>query len=63
MPVDGYESLSITEHARERLRAVHTLLLDSGTPKGIPARKDHTWSETIEVLCALAERELKKVRK
>lgn len=60
MTAEGYESMSITGHARERLRSVHTLLLEKGVPSGIAPRKSHTWSETIEVLVAIAERELKK---
>jgi hypothetical protein len=67
MPIDGYESMAITAHARERLRDLLSLLLEYGVPKGIklpnhPGRRSGglTLSAVVEIAVDTTERELKK---
>ena len=62
MPIDGYESMAITVHARERLRNLLSLLLEHGVPKGIkpPSQPRLTLSAVVEIAVDTTERELKK---
>lgn len=60
MPVDGHESMSVTIHARQRLRELQAMLVRLGVPKGIGAPPALTLSAVVEIAVATTERELKK---
>jgi hypothetical protein len=62
MPVEGYEHLSITEHARQRLRDLRSLLMELGMPAGVKISAPDGWtvSAVVEIAVATTERELKK---
>lgn len=65
MPIDGYENLTVTEHARDRLRELRTLLMQSGAPDGIKVSATSGWtvSAVLEIAVATTEREIKKKRR
>jgi hypothetical protein len=60
MPTEGYESMTMTTAARQRLRTLPELFLQYGVPKGIAAPKTLTPSTAIELAVEMVERELRK---
>ena len=63
MPVEGYETMTMTTSARQRLRTLRELFVQYGVPKGIAVPKSMTTSAAIELAVAMVERELRKEKR